>query len=81
MADTLTITDNRTGKTYEVPVEHGTIDVMILRSIKTDPEDLRSWLSGNRQLQKHYHLYRWRPRYSQISGVSDRTACRKSQLP
>ncbi len=39
MADTLTITDNRTGKTYEIPVEHGTIDAMALRSIKTDPED------------------------------------------
>ena len=39
MADTLTITDNRTGKTYEIPVEHGTIDAMKLRAIKTDPED------------------------------------------
>ena len=24
MADTLTITDNRTGKTYEVPIAYGT---------------------------------------------------------
>ena len=39
MADTITITDNRTGKTYEIPVEHGTIDAMKLRAIKTDPED------------------------------------------
>jgi citrate synthase len=31
--DSLTITDNRTGKTYEVPVENGTIPAMALRSI------------------------------------------------
>jgi citrate synthase len=36
---TLTITDNRTGKTYTVPVENGTIRAMDLRQIKTDPED------------------------------------------
>jgi citrate synthase len=37
--DTLTITDNRTGKNYTVPVEKGTIRAMDLRQIKTDPED------------------------------------------
>jgi citrate synthase len=37
--DTLTITDNRTGQTYTVPVEHGTIRAMDLRKIKTAPED------------------------------------------
>lgn len=37
--DTLTITDNRTGKTYEVPVAEGTIRAMDLRQIKTSPED------------------------------------------
>src|SRR5579885_695202 len=39
MADTLTITDNRTGKTYEVPVTDGTIRAMDLRKIKTSPDD------------------------------------------
>ncbi|HVF57629.1 MAG TPA: citrate synthase [Pyrinomonadaceae bacterium] len=38
-ADTLTITDNRTGKQYEVPVENGTIRAMDLRQIKTSDED------------------------------------------
>ena len=38
-SDTLTITDNRTGKTYEVPVEHGTIKAMDLRQIRTGPDD------------------------------------------
>jgi citrate synthase len=37
--DTLTITDNRTGKTYELPIEHGTIRAMELRQIKTSPDD------------------------------------------
>jgi citrate synthase len=37
--DTLTITDNRTGQTYTMPVENGTIRAMDLRKIKTSPED------------------------------------------
>jgi len=37
--NSLTITDNRTSKTYTVPVENGTIRAMDLRQIKTDPED------------------------------------------
>jgi citrate synthase len=37
--NTLTITDNRTGQTYTVPVESGTIRAMDLRKIKTGPED------------------------------------------
>jgi len=39
MADTLTITDNRTGKTYEVPITDGTIRAIDLRKIKTDDAD------------------------------------------
>ncbi len=37
--DTLTIVDNRTGKTYEVPVTDGTIKATDLRQIKTNAED------------------------------------------
>jgi citrate synthase len=37
--DTLTISDNRTGKSYEVPIQEGTIRAMDLRQIKTGPED------------------------------------------
>ena len=37
--DTLTITDNRTGKAYEVPVENGTIKAIDLRKIKTSEDD------------------------------------------
>jgi citrate synthase len=39
MADTLTVTDNRTGKQYEVPVTDGTIRAMDLRQIKVAPDD------------------------------------------
>ena len=37
--ETLTITDNRTGKRYEVPVTNGSIRAMDLRQIKVDPAD------------------------------------------
>ncbi len=37
--DTLTITDNRTGKEYEVPIEDGTIRATELRKIKTHDDD------------------------------------------
>jgi citrate synthase len=37
--NSLSITDNRTGKTYNVPIEDGTIRAMNLRQIKTGPED------------------------------------------
>ncbi|MEO6224216.1 MAG: citrate synthase [Vicinamibacterales bacterium] len=39
MADTLTITDNRTGKQYEVPIAQGTIRAMDLRQIKASSDD------------------------------------------
>ncbi|MBV8430363.1 MAG: citrate synthase, partial [Solirubrobacterales bacterium] len=37
--DTLTITDNRTGKTYEIPIEDETIRAMELRQIKVNEDD------------------------------------------
>ncbi|MBI4670887.1 MAG: citrate synthase [Chloroflexi bacterium] len=37
--DTLTITDNRTGKAYELPITDGTLRAMDLRQIRTDAED------------------------------------------
>jgi citrate synthase len=46
MPDTLTITDNRTGETYELPIMHGTypdygsaIPAIDLRKIRTGPDD------------------------------------------
>jgi citrate synthase len=37
--DTLTITDNRTGQTYEIPIEHDTIRAIDLRQIKVSEGD------------------------------------------
>ena len=38
-SDTLSITDNRTGQTYEVPISDGTIRAADLRQIKTSDDD------------------------------------------
>jgi citrate synthase len=37
--DKLTVTDHRTGKTYDIPIENGSIRAMALRSIKVDDDD------------------------------------------
>ncbi len=37
--ETVTITDNRTGKSYEIPIKHGTIRAMDLRQIKVTPAE------------------------------------------
>jgi citrate synthase len=37
--DTLSVTDNRTGRSYELPVTDGTVRAMDLRQIKTGEED------------------------------------------
>jgi citrate synthase len=37
--DTLTVTDNRTGETYEVPVTDGTVKAMDFRQMKVDEND------------------------------------------
>jgi citrate synthase len=39
MADTLTITDNRTGRQYEVPIQDGAVRAMDLRQIKVTPDE------------------------------------------
>ncbi len=39
MADTLTITDDRTGRSYQVPIEEGAIRATALRQIKVDDDD------------------------------------------
>jgi len=38
-SDTLTITDNRSGKAYTLPIANGAIRAMDLRQIRTGPED------------------------------------------
>jgi citrate synthase len=38
-SDSLTVTDNRTGKTYEVPIEDGTVRAMAFREMKVSEDD------------------------------------------
>jgi citrate synthase len=38
-ADTLTVTDNRTGRVYELPITDGTVRATELRQIKVDPDE------------------------------------------
>ena len=40
MPDTLTVTDNRTGKQYEIPIKDGVINATALKEIKTGPDDI-----------------------------------------
>src|SRR3972149_1604456 len=37
--DTLSVTDNRTGKTFEIPIEDGVVRAMAFRQMKTSEED------------------------------------------
>jgi len=37
--NTLTVTDNRTGRSYEIPIEYDTIKALDLRQIKVDADD------------------------------------------
>src|SRR4051794_12831481 len=39
MADTLTVTDNRTGQTFEVPITDGTVRAMDFRQMKVSEDD------------------------------------------
>ncbi|MBA3745654.1 citrate synthase [Sporichthya sp.] len=43
--NTLSVTDNRTGKTYEIPIEDGAIKASAIRQIKTDQPDDQGLLS------------------------------------
>ena len=38
-SDTLTVTDNRTGKSYTLPITNGAVRAMDLRQIRTGPDD------------------------------------------
>ena len=38
-AETLTVTDNRTGRTYELPITDGAVDAMALRQIRASDDD------------------------------------------
>ncbi|MBL4850161.1 MAG: citrate synthase [Planctomycetes bacterium] len=39
MADSLSVTDNRTGNTFELPIVDGAVSAMSFRQMKTEPDD------------------------------------------
>ena len=59
---TLTITDNRTGKSYSLPIENGTVRAMDLRQIKTRrgrfrADDVRPRFDEHRVHEKRDHVH------------------------
>ena len=74
--DTLTITDNRTGKTYELPIENDTIRAADLRQIKVNPDDfgMMTYDPGYMNtavLQEPHHVHRWRQGHPRLPRLSD----------
>jgi citrate synthase len=39
MPDSISVTDNRTGRSYDIPIEHGAVRASAFRDIKTSPDD------------------------------------------
>ena len=85
-SDTLTVTDNRTGKTYEIPIEDGTIRAPALREIKVvrrrlRPDDLRPGVHEHRVVPLGDHLPGRRQRRARVPRLPDRAARRAVDLP
>ena len=87
MADTLTITDNRTGKQYEVPITDGTIKATDLRKIKTDDADDFGLMTydpafmNTAVVPQPHHLHRRRQGHPALPRLPDRAAGRAQHLP
>ncbi len=84
--DTLTITDNRTGKTYEVPIEdeHDQGDGSPAdqgRGGRLRADDLRPRLHEHRLLQEPHHVHRRRQGHPALPRLPDRAARGERQLP
>ena len=79
--DTLTLTDNRTGLTYEVPIEDGAVRANALRQIKVDEDDfgLMSYdpaFLNTASVPERDHLHRRRRRDPPLPRLSHRAARR-----
>ena len=83
--EVLSIVDKRTGKTYEIPINNGTIRAMDLRKIKTGPDDfgLMTYdpaFMNTASCQSLHYLHRWRQGHPAVSGLSHRPTGGKVQL-
>ena len=86
MADTLTVTDNRTGKQYQIPIKDGVIRATDLRQIKNGrrrrgPDDLRPGVHEHRGVPQPDHLHRRRQGHPRVSRLPDRAAGREVHVP
>ena len=84
--DTLTVTDNRTGETYEVEVTDGTVKAMDFRADqglrgRLRPHDLRPGVHQHRLVPQRDHLHRRRGRHPRAPRLPDRAALREVHLP
>ena len=70
MADTLTITDNRTGKKYEMPIQDGTIRAMDLRQIKVGAGRVRA-----DDLRPGVHEHGGLPQRASPTSTATRASC------
>ena len=75
--DTLTITDNRTGATFEIPISHGAIRASELAAglngeHAVGSRDLRPRIRQHRRLPQRDHQHPRRHRRAPASRVSDR---------
>ena len=84
--DTLSITDNRTGKTYEVEINDGTIKTMDLRQIKVSDDDFGLMgydpaFTNTASCRSAITYHRRRGRHPSASRHPDRAALRALDLP
>ena len=84
--NTLTVTDNRTGETFEVEITDGTVKAMDFRQMKDErgrlrPHDLRPGLHEHRVVPERDHLHRRRGRRARAPRHPDRGAVRELELP
>ena len=84
--DTLSVTDNRTGESYELEITDGTVKAMDFRQIKVvrgrlRPDDLRPGVHEHGVLPQLDHLHRRRRRHPRVPRLPDRAALRALHLP
>ena len=85
-AETLTVTDNRTGETYELEITDGTVQAMDLRQIKVSrgrlrADGLRPGVHEHGLLPLGDHLHRRRGGDPPAPRLLDRAALRALELP
>ena len=83
--ESLTITDNRTGKTYELPITDDTIRAMDLRQIKVERrfrhDELRPGVQQHGAVQEQGDVHRRRRRHPALPRLPHRGTGRAQHLP